>query len=310
MENRKGLSALDMCRIIDMEHKILGSKERYSEGPASLETAKPGQFAFCSYDNEDALKYIKKSNAGILIVCNTLKLEQDDIGNKTIILVEDPKLAFVKIASARFSTKPSAGIHPSATIDDEARLQEGVHIGPHSVIGRCEIGSDAIIFGNNYLYHNVKIGEGVVINAGSVIGRDGVGHIRDSTGKWIKFPHYGGVIIEKNVEIGGNVCIDKGTFDNTVIGEGSIINNFCHIGHNVRIGKNCLVGVGSIICGSSKVGNNCWVSPGSMVRDTVKIGNDVVIGMGSVVVKDIGDGCVVYGVPARVIRKKKDTEKY
>lgn len=310
MEGRKGLSAIEMCQLIDMEYEILGPQDRSCEGPAPLKTAQAQQFAFCSYENEEALKYVRETNAGIIFVRSTLKIGPGDTAHKTIIRVDDPKLAFVKIASDRFSTRPPSEIHPASAIDSKAVIQAGVHIGPHVSIGECEIGSDAVIYGNNYLYSNVKIGKRVVINAGSIIGRDGVGHVRDENGGWVKFPHYGGVVIERDAEIGANVCIDKGTFDNTVIGEGSIINNFCHIGHNVRIGKHCLVGVGSIICGSTQVGDNCWFAPGSIVRNTVRIGSDVVVGMGSVVTKDIDDGCVVYGLPARVMRKKSDTEKY
>lgn len=116
------------------------------------------------------------------------------------------------------------------------------------------------------------------------------------------------MVIEDDVEIGANAIIDRGTLDSTIIGRGTKINNLCHIGHNVVMDKNCVIGVHSYAGGSSKIGDDSWLAPGAIIRDGIRIGSNVMIGMGSVVTKDIGDNCVAYGVPTRVVREKPSPE--
>jgi len=144
---------------------------------------------------------------------------------------------------------------------------------------------------------NVKIGEFCSI------GNEGFGFVQDYDGAWIRFPHHGGIIIGDDVEIGDNVCIDRGSLSDTVIGKGVKIDNLVHIAHNVTIGENSMIVAKSMIAGSVKIGDNCWISPSSNIRNGIKIGNNVMVGMGSNVVKDIPDNVVVAGNPARVIRE-------
>ncbi len=143
------------------------------------------------------------------------------------------------------------------------------------------------------------------------IGRDGFGWIRQEDGTLYKMPHRGNVVIEKNVIIGNNVCIDRAVNGSTVIGEGSKIDNLVHIAHGVKIGKNCLIVAGSVIGGSTEIGDNCYLGIGCMIKNKLKIGNNVTIGMGAVVLKDVPDGETWIGNPAHNICDKyvRDNEQ-
>lgn len=154
----------------------------------------------------------------------------------------------------------------------------------------------------------MKIGRNVTIYDGAVIGADGQAYQRDKRGILRKFPQTGGVIIGDDVEIGSNVSIMKGTFNNTIIGEGTKIGHLCSIGHNVIIGKHCFITTHSMLGGSSRIGDYSQVWLGACIRDGIRIGSNVMIGMGSVVTRDIGDNCVACGVPARVVRGKPSPE--
>jgi len=220
-----------------------------------------------------------------------------------MILVSKPRLAFIRIMQAYFQEDRLYTISPTAVIDTEALLDPDIYIGSYTSIGKCIIGAGTIIYGNVYIYSNVKIGKNVVIHAGTVIGADGYSYERNEKGELEKFPHVGGVVIEDEVEIGSNTSIDRGTLGDTFIGRGSKIDNQCHIAHNVIIGKHCVVVAQSLIGGGTKIGDFSWVAPCVCLRDGITIGKNTVIGMGSVVTKNIDDNCLVLGVPAKVVRK-------
>ena len=141
------------------------------------------------------------------------------------------------------------------------------------------------------------------IGTGSVIGGDGFGYAREADGTLVKIPHRGNVIIEENVSIGANTCIDRAAVGSTVIGAGTKIDNLVHIAHGVKIGKNCLIIAGAVIGGSVEIGENSYIGIGAMIKNKIRIGKNCVIGMGSVVVKDVPDGVTVVGNPAKELKK-------
>jgi len=232
-------------------------------------------------------------------------LATEDIQDKTLILVSNPRLAFIRVMQKYFEKKVEFIVHPTAIIDENAKIALNVYIGPNSYIGECEIGENTVIHGNVFIYPNVKIGSNGIIHAGTVIGTSGFSYERNERRELERFPHIGGVIIEDEVEIGSNVSIDRGTMGNTIIGRGTKIDNLCHIAHNVVIGKHCMIIAQSMVGGSTRIDDYSWVAPQACLRDGIKIGKNVVIGMGSVVTKDVEDGWVVFGVPAKEIRKAK-----
>ncbi len=142
----------------------------------------------------------------------------------------------------------------------------------------------------------IVIKEPCVIHSTAVIGKDGFGYVREEDGSLFKMPHGGGVIIEKNVHIGAHTCIDRAVIGNTVIGEGTKIDNLVHVAHGVNIGKHCLIVAGTVIGGSTQIGDRCFVGINCSIKNKVKIGNDVTIGMGAIVLSDVPDNTVVKGL--------------
>lgn len=138
-----------------------------------------------------------------------------------------------------------------------------------------------------------------------MIGADGFGYQRNESGELEKFPHLGGVVIEDNVEIGSNTCIDRGTLGDTIIREGSKIDNLVHIAHNVIVGRHAIVIAHSMVGGSVRIGDYAWVSPSACLRDVISIGDRSTVGLGAVVVKDVPDGGTVMGTPARPAEEYK-----
>lgn len=147
------------------------------------------------------------------------------------------------------------------------------------------------------LHASIKIGKG------TVIGGDGFGYVRQEDGILYKMPHTGNVIINENVEIGGNTCIDRAVVGSTVIGAGTKIDNLVHIAHGAKIGKNCLIVAGAVIGGSTEIGDNCYIGIGAMIKNKIRIGNNVVIGMGAVVLNDVPDGVTIVGNPGKELKK-------
>lgn len=149
----------------------------------------------------------------------------------------------------------------------------------------------------------VKYGINVTLHEGCVIDCEGYGFERNEKGEWEKFPHFGGVEIGDNVEIGANTCIARGTFENTKIGNGVKIDNLVHISHNVVVEDNCYISVGAIILGSVTLKRGCYVAPGAIIREHLTVGEGAVVGIGAVVTKDVAPYMLVIGNPARPVEK-------
>lgn len=162
----------------------------------------------------------------------------------------------------------------------------------------------------DFVEPKIITGKNVYIHPTAVIGSDGFGYERNEKGELEKFPHIGGVVIGDNVDIRAHACIDRGTINDTVIGEGTKINNLAHVGHNVTIGKHCLIGVQSVIAGSAIVGDYVYIAPGALIRNKIKIGDRAFIGLGTVVTKDVPSNTVVVGNPAREINEFKKSLQF
>lgn len=167
-------------------------------------------------------------------------------------------------------------MHPTALVDRTATVMPGAYIGPKVRIeGRC------------------------VIGPGASIGAPGFGYDTDQAGRHTYRPHWMGVLIEPDVSIGANSCVDQGRHRPTQIGMGTKVDNLVHIAHNVIIGQHCLVIAHSMIAGSAEIGDYTRIAPGALVRDWQYVGEHCLVGMGSVVVKDVDNGATVAGNPAR-----------
>jgi len=270
-----------------------------------ISKAKIGDIAFCSVKGIDGKKMVLKSKAS-LIICHSTLLNKVKKKNTCLIFVDNPRLWFLKCMK-KFSNKNDVlkGKHPSAIVLTK-NIGKNVYIGPFCYIGKnVYIGENSIIHSNVTVYKNSKIGKNVIIHSGTVIGADGFGFERNQSKKLEKFPHVGKVEIHDDVEIGANVCIDRGTLVDTVIGNGTKIDNLVHVSHNVNIGKNCAIVAQSFVGGSCIMDDNSYIAMSATIREKIRIGENAFVGMGSVVTKDVKKNSTVFGVPAKVYKLKK-----
>ena len=261
------LNVKALCQSIGGEHKVLGDSGRCVSAASQIDKAGKESVAFCSRI-KDGLQTIRSSEAGVVISSDKLDYGEEDYMDKTLILVPNPRLAFARVMKKHFQGKRN--------LDAIMRNNDFVYIHPGTVIGK-----------------------NVIIQAGAVIGAKGIGYERNEKGEWEEFPQIGRVIIEDDVEIGSNTSIMRGALGDTIIGQGTKIGHLCSIGHGVTIGKHCFIISGSMIGGSCHVGDYSQVSLGACIKNGVKIGKNVLVGMGAVVTKNVGDGKIVFGVPAK-----------
>jgi UDP-3-O-[3-hydroxymyristoyl] glucosamine N-acyltransferase len=239
------------------------------------------------------------------------------------LVSDDPHTAFAKAGALlhpdAMQPKPNVageGIHPSAFVDPTAVLEENVTVEPMAVIGaHARIGTGTRIGATAVIGHDVKIGRncsiaagasvicaylgnGVIVHNGARIGQDGYGYAPGPRGME-KIVQIGRVIIQDNVEIGANTTIDRGTMDDTVIGEGTKIDNQVQIAHNVHIGRHCAIVSGVGIAGSAKIGNGVQIGGACAIKGHITIGDGVQIAAMSGVLTDIAAGQQYGGIPAR-----------
>ena len=182
-------------------------------------------------------------------------------------------------------------------VGKNAKISTNTLIGSNSIIEHNVIIGKECVIGSGVIIKNSIIGDRVVIQDDCKIGQKGFGFIPINN-KNVKFPHIGKVIIENDVEIGSGCTIDRGSVDDTSLGNNTYLDNQVHIAHNVKIGSNCMIAGQVGFAGSSKIGNNVSIGGQAGISGHLTIGNNVKIGGGSGVVKDIKDNQIVMGYPA------------
>jgi UDP-3-O-[3-hydroxymyristoyl] glucosamine N-acyltransferase len=301
--------------------RLEGDGSREVSGVAGLENAGPNELTFA--EGARALERAGHSTAGCILIPVGSTLP-----GQTTIAVAQPKLALIRATEALVAPRPlEPGTHPTALIAISARLSSDVCVGPHvqiedgvsvgarSYIGAgvflgrgVEIGSDVVLHARVSIYPNVRIGSRVVIHAGTVIGSDGFGYVF-AEGRHQKFPQLGRVMIEDDVEIGSNTTIDRGSLGNTVIGQGTKIDNLVQIAHNVRVGRHCVIAAQTGISGSVEIGNYVVIGGQVGIGDRVRIEDQVVVGSqaGIPTGKIVRRGNAIWGTPARPMAEFKKT---
>ncbi len=239
-----------------------------------------------------------------------------------LLRVKNPRLAFARVLEL-FYIKPyqatgisdraiigrdvvlgtDLSIHPCAVIADGARIGDRVTLYPGVYVGRGSVvGDDSVVYPNVSIGEKVTLGKRVIVHAGTEIGSDGFGFVTDG-GRHHKIPQVGGVILEDDVEIGGNCSIDRATLGNTVIKKGTKLDNQVHVAHNVTIGEHCLLAGQSGIAGSSSLGDYVVLAGQAGVSDHTTVGDRVMAGGKAVITKDVAAGQIIAGFYAMPIRE-------
>ena len=182
-------------------------------------------------------------------------------------------------------------------VGKNVKIGKNSEIGPNSIIHQNVIIGEKCVIGCGSIIRNSILGDNVVIQDNTKIGQKGYGFI-PLKGVNFKFPHIGKVLIKENVEIGSGCTIDRGSVDDTIIGENTYLDNQVHIAHNVQIGSNCMIAGQVGFAGSSRIGDNVQIGGQAGISGHLKIGSNVKIGGGSGVVKNVDDNQIVMGYPA------------
>ena len=294
--------------------EIVGDKEATVSTVSSIDGGKAGSLAYLT--NPRYEQYIYTTEASIVLVDKTF--EPKESVKATLIKVENVGECVLNLLEMYNAAKPrKKGISKLASIAESATVGEDCYIGDFAVIEsgaklgnnvqiypQCYVGDKVVIGEGTKLYPGVKIYEGCMIgkncilHAGAVIGADGFGFAPREDGTFAKIPQLGNVIIEDNVEIGANTCIDRAKTDSTIIHSGVKLDNLIQLGHNVEVGANTVMSAQVGIAGTSKVGSNCFIAGQVGIADHVTIGNEVKIGSKSGIDKNVADGEIRFGYPA------------
>jgi UDP-3-O-[3-hydroxymyristoyl] glucosamine N-acyltransferase len=292
-----------------------GPRDVVISGAASLADATEKDISFLS--NPKYAPQLASSRAGAVLV--SMDAPSD---SARLIRVDNPYYAMSRVVGRWFAERPKPkGISDLAFIAPTAKLGTNVAVGPFATIGDnvvvgdnvtiyqhvsieadSTIGDDTTIYPQVSIYHRSRIGRRCIIHSGAVIGADGYGFATEG-GKHHKIPQIGVVRIEDDVEVGAGTTIDRATLGETVIGEGTKIDNLVQIGHNVKVGKHCLLVSQAGIAGSTELGDYVAVAGQSGFAGHLKIGNRVQVAAKSAVLDDVPDGAKVMGSPAVPFRE-------
>lgn len=302
----------ELAQVADAEAMPAADPDALYKGVGPLDTAGADDVSFL--DNSKYVRQFSKSAAGACVVKPEYAPEAPE--GMALLLCERPYRGFAQIANAFHPEPPvEAGVHETAVIDETARIgvgcriEAGAVLGPDVTLGErvwieanavvavgVEIGDDTWIGACASLSH-CTIGRRVRIHPGARIGQRGFGFAMDEMGH-VDVPQLGRVLIEDDVEVGANSTIDRGAGPDTVIGVGSRIDNLVQIGHNVVLGRGCVIVAQAGISGSTRLEDNVILAAQAGMTGHLKIGRDARVGAQSGVMRDVAAGASVIGSPA------------
>ena len=280
---------------------------------AKIEEGVKGALSFLA--NPKYASYIYDTQSSIVLVNNDFVPERPI--QTTLIKTANAYESLAKLMALYESAKPKkTGISPMASVATSATIGENVYIGPFVSIGEkaiignntiieantavgdsVTIGSDCIIYSHVTIYHDCKVGNRCILHAGSVVGADGFG-FAPGAGGYEKIPQIGIAILEDDVEIGANTCIDRATMGATIIKRGVKLDNMVQVAHNVVIDEHTVMAAQCGVAGSTKIGSWCMIGGQAGISGHIKLGNQVKVGGHSGVTNNVQDGKAVMGYPA------------
>jgi UDP-3-O-[3-hydroxymyristoyl] glucosamine N-acyltransferase len=305
------MKLFELARLINAE--LRGNGELEISGVNSLDDVRAGEATYIA--DAPRLRQAKESRASVFIV--PAKLADDPIlAGRPLLIARDAKLAFARTISAFHAVafRPcgvspdlvlgegsriggDCSIHPRVTVGRNSIIGDRVTLHPGVVIGdNCRIGDGTVIFANVSIYEDTLIGARCRIHSGTVIGSDGFSFTPDEEGRQFKLLQIGRVVIEDDVEIGANCCIDRAGFGETRIRRGAKFDNLIQIGHNVEIGENTVVAALAGFSGGTKVGRNCIIAGQIGTNQHITIGDGAIITARTGVTKSVEAGKLLGGM--------------
>ena len=263
---------------------------------SKIEEGKEGAITFLS--NPKYTQYIYQTKASIVLINEDVELEHPV--ETTLIRVKNAYECVAKLMQMYASTLPKkTGVDPLAFVAKSAVIGQDVYIAPFAYVGEgVKIGDGSCIYPHVTIYDGCQIGCNVTIHAGSVIGADGFGFAPNTEG-YEKIPQLGIVVIEDNVEIGANTCIDRSTMGQTIIRKGVKLDNLIQVAHNCEIGENTVMSAQVGMAGSTKIGAWCMVGGQAGFSGHIKIADKTFVGAQAGVISNTkGDGQQLIGAPA------------
>jgi UDP-3-O-[3-hydroxymyristoyl] glucosamine N-acyltransferase len=297
--------------------RIEGDPDREVEAVRTLDTAGPRDLSFLT-----SPKYRERavaSGAGALLVGKGVSPAGLD---RDLLVVDDPSFALSRlIALFHPAESREPGIHPTAVLEPGAEVDPTAHVGPYAVIGAgsrigpgaaihalavvgrgCVVGPRAVLYPHAVLYDGTEVGAGSLVHAGAVLGSDGFGYAT-SRGAHHKVPQVGRVVVEEDVEIGANSTIDRAMLGETRIGAGTKIDNLVQVGHNVEVGRHCILCGQAGIAGSTRLGDYVVLAGQAGVAGHIQLGDGAQVAAKSAALTSVEPKTQVAGIPAIPLRK-------
>lgn len=292
--------------------RIEGDPEREITGVAPIDAAGGSDLAFL--EREALVSHLEDRAPGAVLVRDGVDIPESIVA----LRVDAPQLAFIRVVGLFHPPPPTRpGIHGTAIVGPGVRLGAAITLGPHVVLGprssigdRTEIAAGAFVGEGSRIGRDCRVGPGVsildgsvlgdrvLVHAGARIGSDGFGFVDTAEGA-VKIPQVGGCVIGDDVEIGANSTIDRGALGDTTIGARTKLDNLVHVGHNVRIGEDCMIVAQVGIAGSTRIGSGVALAGQAGIAGHLEIGDGARVSARSAVFKDVPPGETYGGYPAR-----------